>query len=243
VHLVQKGGGVLGVALVGYVYILEQAGIRFLKMAGTSAGAINTSLMVIQDDKTKTKSDYLIDALSKLDMFRLVDGHPFARRLIKSLVKEPDFMKRVRKIAGIAAAVLITLILLSFIFLGLEHKNPKLGIATCAVFVLLGLYFLGVAVLGAYCSSLLKKLKTAGFDINPGDFFYDWVKYHMKENGINTVDELVQRARKVPKLKIRETRTETIDDLTGDVVFITSELVTQNKFELPGMANLFRTES
>ena len=38
-NLVQKGGGVLGVALVGYVYILEQAGIRFLKMAGTSAGA------------------------------------------------------------------------------------------------------------------------------------------------------------------------------------------------------------
>lgn len=40
VDLVQKGGGVLGVALVGYVYVLEQAGIRFLKLAGTSAGAI-----------------------------------------------------------------------------------------------------------------------------------------------------------------------------------------------------------
>ncbi|ULT43996.1 hypothetical protein KRR40_11785 [Niabella defluvii] len=40
VNLVQKGGGVLGVALVGYTYILEQMGIRFLRMAGTSAGLL-----------------------------------------------------------------------------------------------------------------------------------------------------------------------------------------------------------
>ncbi|MEO5501297.1 MAG: patatin-like phospholipase family protein, partial [Ginsengibacter sp.] len=45
VNLVQKGGGVLGVALVGYTFILEQAGIRFLRLAGTSAGAINTALL------------------------------------------------------------------------------------------------------------------------------------------------------------------------------------------------------
>ena len=45
VNLVQEGGGVLGVALLGYTYVLEQMGIRFMKMAGTSAGAINTMLM------------------------------------------------------------------------------------------------------------------------------------------------------------------------------------------------------
>src|ERR1700737_3301754 len=39
VHLVQKGGGVLGVALVGYTYMLEMMGIRFLRLADTSAGA------------------------------------------------------------------------------------------------------------------------------------------------------------------------------------------------------------
>src|ERR1700712_5474542 len=47
VNLVQKGGGVLGVALVGYTYILEEMGIRFIRLAGTSAGAINTSLMTV----------------------------------------------------------------------------------------------------------------------------------------------------------------------------------------------------
>ncbi|HEX8357472.1 MAG TPA: hypothetical protein VF610_08680, partial [Segetibacter sp.] len=39
VNLVQKGGGVLGIALVGYTFILEAAGVRFMRMAGTSAGA------------------------------------------------------------------------------------------------------------------------------------------------------------------------------------------------------------
>ncbi|MCD6012061.1 MAG: Patatin [Flavipsychrobacter sp.] len=243
VHLVQKGGGVLGVALVGYVYILEQAGIRFLKMAGTSAGAINTSLMVIQDDKTKTKSDYLIDALSKLDMFRLVDGHPFAKRVIKHFVKDPDYTKRVKKIVRTAAIVLITLLVSAFVLMGLQDDFPILSIAACFVFVLMGLYFLGLGVAGVYFSSLMKRLKTAGFGVNPGDFFYDWVKYHMKANGVNTVADLERRARKVPKLKIRTPRTDGIDNLTGDVVFITSELVTQNKFELPRMANLFRSEN
>jgi NTE family protein len=51
VNLVQKGGGVLGVALVGYTYVLKQMGIRFIRLAGTSAGAINTSLMAVTGAK------------------------------------------------------------------------------------------------------------------------------------------------------------------------------------------------
>ena len=62
VNLVQKGGGVLGVALVGYTYILEQMNIRFIRLAGTSAGAINTALMTViggedKDGKATAKGD------------------------------------------------------------------------------------------------------------------------------------------------------------------------------------------
>lgn len=39
VDIVLEGGGVLGIALVGYTYAMEQAGIRFLNIAGTSAGS------------------------------------------------------------------------------------------------------------------------------------------------------------------------------------------------------------
>ncbi|PSK94206.1 patatin-like phospholipase family protein [Taibaiella chishuiensis] len=241
VNLVQKGGGVLGVALVGYVYVLEQAGIRFLKLAGTSAGAINTSLMAIQEDKSKTKSDYLISALADLDLFRLVDGHPFARMLIRGLVQQPDFMKRIRNLLRNALIFLALILVSAFVLLGLQHKYPVLGLATCFVFILIGLYVLVAGVTGAYVSSLLKRLKTAGFGINPGDFFYDWVKAHMKANGIHTVGDLEARAATAPALKIRSPRKEPVADLKGDVVFIASELVTQNKFEFPAMANLFRT--
>ena len=61
VHLVQKGGGVLGVALVGYTYILEEAGIRFLRLAGTSAGAINTALLTVIGNKEDKKSLKVLD--------------------------------------------------------------------------------------------------------------------------------------------------------------------------------------
>lgn len=45
VDFVQQGGGVLGIGLIGYTYILEQAGIRFYSLAGSSAGALNALLM------------------------------------------------------------------------------------------------------------------------------------------------------------------------------------------------------
>ena len=35
VEFVQEGGGVLGVALIGYTYVLEQMGLRFFSLAGT----------------------------------------------------------------------------------------------------------------------------------------------------------------------------------------------------------------
>jgi predicted acylesterase/phospholipase RssA len=39
-HLVLQGGGTLGIAHLGFLYGLEQAGVRFVGTAGTSAGAI-----------------------------------------------------------------------------------------------------------------------------------------------------------------------------------------------------------
>lgn len=45
VDLVQEGGGVHGIALAGYTYVLECMGMAFTKMAGTSAGSVNTLLL------------------------------------------------------------------------------------------------------------------------------------------------------------------------------------------------------
>src|SRR4051794_6331199 len=76
VNLVQEGGGVLGVALVGYTYVLEKMGIRFMRLAGTSAGAINTSLLTVIGNKDSEKSEAVLEYLSKKNLFDFVDGHP-----------------------------------------------------------------------------------------------------------------------------------------------------------------------
>jgi NTE family protein len=55
IEFVQEGGGVWGSALVGYLYGLEIFGIRFLKVAGTSAGAINTMLIAACKTKEEPK--------------------------------------------------------------------------------------------------------------------------------------------------------------------------------------------
>src|SRR4051812_39524506 len=90
VDLVQKGGGVLGIALVGYTYILEQMGIRFLRLAGTSAGAINTALLTVVGKKEDAKSDRVLEYMCSLDFFSLVDGHPAARWIIRKLITDKD---------------------------------------------------------------------------------------------------------------------------------------------------------
>jgi len=76
VDLVCEGGGMLGIALVGYTYILERAGLRFRSIAGTSAGAINALLLAAtdEDETTHRKSDKLLSYMGRKDFFEFVDG-------------------------------------------------------------------------------------------------------------------------------------------------------------------------
>jgi hypothetical protein len=48
VDLVMEGGGVPGVALVGYTYVLEERGIRFLRVRGITPAAITSAELVIE---------------------------------------------------------------------------------------------------------------------------------------------------------------------------------------------------
>jgi len=88
VDLVQEGGGVLGIALVGYTYILEKAGIRFMSLAGTSAGAINTMMMAGLGEIQEKKSEKILTLLSNQDLFDLVDGHRSIRKVINKVIKK-----------------------------------------------------------------------------------------------------------------------------------------------------------
>ena len=87
VDLVMEGGGVLGVALVGYTYVLEQMGIRFLGVGGTSAGAINALLVAAAGPPQEAKSERIVPLLAGLDCHRFVDGGPAARVFIDNWLK------------------------------------------------------------------------------------------------------------------------------------------------------------
>jgi NTE family protein len=86
VDLVQEGGGVLGIALVGYAWALEEAGIRFFSLAGTSAGAINTMLLASKGDISKPKALNILEELCDQDLFEFVDGKSQIRTIIKSAI-------------------------------------------------------------------------------------------------------------------------------------------------------------
>ncbi len=242
VNLVQKGGGVLGVALVGYTYILEQMGIRFLRLAGTSAGAINTALMTVIGKKEDAKSLSILQSICDLNFFNLVDGHPASRWIIKKFITHQDFTVKVKK--WITGIVIIAFLLLAgdVTFVGLEHKIHSLTVFTKLFFVLTGFYFLLIALATFYSGRLFKRLKNSGYGINPGNYFYDWIKQQLIANDVHTVSDLNAKASTLPELHLRTNNPEGVASLKGDVTFIASELVTQNKIQFPDMCFLFRTK-
>lgn len=88
VDLVQEGGGVLGIALVGYTYILEKAGIRFYGLAGTSAGSINTLLMAGVGKPGEATSEKIIDIIGDKNFFDFVDGPDATKRMIQKKIEK-----------------------------------------------------------------------------------------------------------------------------------------------------------
>ena len=97
VELVQEGGGVLGVALIGYTYVLEQMGIRFFSLAGTSAGSINAMLLAGLGDVSKPKSERVIDVLVNKNLYDFVDGDGDSKDFIKALVEKAKRVKMIWK--------------------------------------------------------------------------------------------------------------------------------------------------
>ncbi|MFN8357568.1 MAG: patatin-like phospholipase family protein [Spirosomataceae bacterium] len=72
-NLVLEGGGFLGIALMGYVYALEQAGIRFLNIGGTSAGAVTASFVATADYPAEMKSLKVLDVYHHSNFLDFLD--------------------------------------------------------------------------------------------------------------------------------------------------------------------------
>ncbi|MEM6647107.1 MAG: patatin-like phospholipase family protein [Bacteroidota bacterium] len=87
VDLVMEGGGVLGIGLLGYTYAMEQVGIRFRSIAGTSAGSIAALLFAAYDTAERPKSAALAVELAKQDLREFVDGDSDAHDFTDALLR------------------------------------------------------------------------------------------------------------------------------------------------------------
>lgn len=85
IDLVMEGGGVLGIALVGYAWALEEVGIRFRSIGGTSAGAISACLLAAAAPPAEPRALRLLGMLSNMDFFSFVDGGDDARDLVRDI--------------------------------------------------------------------------------------------------------------------------------------------------------------
>lgn len=84
VDLVMEGGGMLGIALVGYIYVLEQLNIRFLGLGGASAGSINALLLAALGVPAEAKGSKLLHLIDSKNFYDFVDGDEDAKEFIRN---------------------------------------------------------------------------------------------------------------------------------------------------------------
>jgi len=104
VDLVMEGGGTLGIALVGYIHALEQAGIRFLGIGGSSVGAIVALIAYSCGDRTEPRGEKLAEIIGGMDLGKMVDGKYFARRLSTLLGSSNIPLLKLRRILNLIFA-------------------------------------------------------------------------------------------------------------------------------------------
>lgn len=212
VDLVQEGGGVLGIALVGYTYVLEKMGIRFFSMAGTSAGSINAMLLACAGNKEDEKSGRIIEKLVELDMFRFVDGQPgnwkFTRWLKKKLQQFLSGGKAFGRLLRVFSISMLSLLILAFGCFIFNFIWPGLAkwIGLAAALTLL---FIGT--LAWVLVSRFRQFARHGYGLNQGKAFHQWIcesvsSFHIHNDAANppiqNFEDFTRHFLRVPPLKV-----------------------------------------
>jgi len=243
VNLVQEGGGVLGVALVGYTYVLEQMGIRFMKMAGTSAGAINTMLMTCLGNKEDAKSLAVLEEINKKPFFDFVDGNSTARNMIRRFITSKSYLKRLLWMIGITIGVFVV----SFPLFTYAWGTGGRSWLFWSALILTAASFGGIVYMVWWVLSNRRKFYKAEFGMNPGKQFEDWVADILAKRNIHNLTDLETHVKRVPEGEFRFADPEpgmSLEDLNKPVLedflsIVTSDLTNQMKVEFPRMWALY----
>ncbi|NIF04587.1 patatin [Chryseobacterium sp. Tr-659] len=181
VEFVQEGGGVWGSALVGYLYGLEIFGVRFLKVAGTSAGAINTMLIAACRTKEESKSELIKNILFSWDFSDFMDGKTYVKTTLHSMLNNKDFFKINAIIAGILFIILVSI----------PFAAPSETITDAKLMFLIPLI---PAVILFFCiKKLYNNFRKENSGLNPGNTFQNTMQRALEDFGIQTVAQLNEK--------------------------------------------------
>ncbi|MFP7657473.1 patatin-like phospholipase family protein [Chryseobacterium proteolyticum] len=181
VEFVQEGGGVWGSALVGYLYGLEIFGVRFLKVAGTSAGAINTMLIAAYKTKEEAKSEVIKEILFNWNFADFMDGKPYVRTTIHAMLNNKNFLK-INTI--IAIIILLILVITPFAVSSETVWRAKL-IFLIPIIPLILIFFC--------LKKFYNDFRKQNSGINPGNTFLNTMKDALDSFGVKTVADLNQK--------------------------------------------------
>lgn len=257
VDYVQEGGGVLGVALVGYTYVLEKLGIRFTKLAGTSAGAINTIMLAAVDRKNyakaeaeqgnpfTTQSEVILYELLRYNLWDFVDGSKFGKILIATAIKAASSLKWLfKRILLFLALTIVTAFAIGLLYtfkIGLD--KPWIQNISEALFIVAFACSLAIIIVALVTFIYMYRFDKSGFGINPGKSFHKWITEILQRNGIRTTDELnAKMHERCCNLQLRPERLA--KNIPGDsatigppfLTIVASDITNQTKVEFPLMA-------
>src|SRR4030095_4259352 len=203
-----------------FTYMLEKMGISFMKMAGTSAGAINTMLLSCLstkreatilglDQKTayyETRSEKLLEYLAAKPLTDLVDGEPKWKKLLLRLFSGDVSFKTIKNygksilfvlIGFIGGALLLSLSSIISLFVNEAlagiHSILKWISWISAFIIFITFIYLVFQVIKVYSLRLVVK-KNLG--INEGKDFESWLEDCMNKNNIHNVQDLSDKLAK-----------------------------------------------
>lgn len=213
IDLVQQGGTMLGVALLGYTYTMERAGVRFRSMAGTSAGAINTLLLsampeeIYKEDspfmqgKQAVKSELLAYLVANKDFADLLDRGGIIGRLQKRLIKKVTMIGKL--MPYFLMALPIILLGISFgIYLFINGNLFTLGNGLKEGEIRVYDFItgtLGITAVFLFLLFLVFRLFKTNMGVNPGTVVYGWLTDILQTSYVNirTTKDLKERKKKI----------------------------------------------
>lgn len=251
VDLVQEGGGVWGVALLGFTYIMEKMNIRFFSLAGTSAGSINTMLLAATGNKEDEKVERIIKQFLELEMFSFVDGKEsnfsvtkWIKKVIQKYILRRDYIARIQSTFRWLLDLVIFFTVASFVAAFVIPNGYAKWVALGAI-IWWAVLILIIILLKTRLNTLLK----TGYGLNSGNAFHKWMTDMLAPNNIHTLADLKTHFSKTPpnlhvrRDELRDLTTpvnkEVVPPSTPMLTIITSDIFTGNKIEFPRMWNMY----